>query len=69
MRPQRAVRRQPSCTSAPGETWDGAARRWVGERGFDMALTTAWAEAGARFIGGCCRVGPSAIAAMVRVLS
>lgn len=34
-----------------------------------MALTTAWAEAGARFIGGCCRVGPSAIAAMVRVLS
>ena len=51
-----------------GETWDGAARRWIGEPEFDIALTNAWAEAGASFIGGCCRVGPSAIAAMVRAL-
>ena len=52
-----------------GETWDGAARRWIGEPGFDLALPSAWAEAGAHFIGGCCRVGPAAIAALVRALS
>jgi len=51
-----------------GETWDGAARRWIGDPEFDLALTTAWAEAGAHFIGGCCRIGPSTIAAMVRAL-
>lgn len=52
-----------------GETWDGAARRWIGEPGFDLALPSAWAEGGAHFIGGCCRVGPAAIAALVRALS
>lgn len=51
-----------------GETWDGAARRWAGEPGFDTALTGSWAEAGARFIGGCCRVGPAGIAAIARSL-
>lgn len=51
-----------------GEIWDGAARRWTGEHGFDAALTSSWADAGARFIGGCCRVGPAAIAAIVRAL-
>ncbi|WP_228484549.1 homocysteine S-methyltransferase [Microbacterium cremeum] len=51
-----------------GETWDGAARRWIGEPEFDPALPPAWAEAGAHFIGGCCRIGPAAIAAMVRAL-
>lgn len=51
-----------------GETWDGAARRWVGEAEFDLALTAAWADAGAQFIGGCCRVGPATISAIARVL-
>jgi homocysteine S-methyltransferase len=51
-----------------GEIWDGAARRWVGEPEFDTALTNSWAEAGARFIGGCCRVGPAAIAGIARAL-
>ncbi|MBW9119619.1 homocysteine S-methyltransferase [Microbacterium trichothecenolyticum] len=51
-----------------GETWDGAARRWVGDPEFDLAPTTAWVDAGARFIGGCCRVGPAAIAAIARAL-
>ncbi|MDQ7878504.1 homocysteine S-methyltransferase [Microbacterium sp. QXD-8] len=54
--------------SNSGETWDGAARRWIGDPEFDLALTTAWAEAGAHFIGGCCRIGPSTIAAMARAL-
>lgn len=51
-----------------GETWDGAARRWVGDPAFDLSVTRDWAESGARFIGGCCRIGPSTIAAMVRAL-
>jgi homocysteine S-methyltransferase len=51
-----------------GETWDAAARRWIGDAGFDGALPVAWAEAGARFIGGCCRVGPSEIAGIARAL-
>lgn len=45
-----------------GEVWDGAARRWIGEPGFDTGLTRAWVDAGARFVGGCCRIGPAAIA-------
>lgn len=51
-----------------GETWDGAARRWIGEPGFDAALTSSWIAAGARFVGGCCRVGPAAIAAIARAV-
>ncbi|MCH6231827.1 homocysteine S-methyltransferase [Microbacterium sp. CFH 31415] len=51
-----------------GETWDGEARRWVGEAGFDPALAVAWADAGSMFIGGCCRIGPSAIAEIAREL-
>ena len=51
-----------------GETWDGVARRWVGEPGFDMTLPAAWADDGSTFIGGCCRIGPSAIAEMSQAL-
>jgi homocysteine S-methyltransferase len=45
-----------------GEAWDGAARRWVGRSGFDVELAVAWVAAGARYVGGCCRVGPGDIA-------
>lgn len=45
-----------------GEVWDGAARRWTGEPGFETVLARAWVDAGARFVGGCCRIGPGAIA-------
>jgi homocysteine S-methyltransferase len=49
-----------------GQAWDATARRWDGvtER-FDPADACAsWRDAGARFLGGCCRVGPAAIAGM-----
>ncbi len=49
-----------------GETWDGTARRWIGEPEFDAALTRSCAEAGARFSGGCCRVGPAGLAGIER---
>ncbi|WP_433675046.1 homocysteine S-methyltransferase [Microbacterium gorillae] len=51
-----------------GETWDGDARRWFGSSAFDPSLPASWADAGATFIGGCCRVGPASIAAMAQAL-
>ncbi len=51
-----------------GESWDGAARRWVGEAGFSTDMVEGWLGAGARLIGGCCRVGPAEIAAMTQVV-
>ena len=51
-----------------GEIWDAEARRWVGDAGFDAAMTRSWVEAGAAFVGGCCRVGPAEIAEIARGL-
>lgn len=47
-----------------GEQWDAASRRWTGSSGFDLDLATGWVTDGARLVGGCCRVGPSAIAGL-----
>jgi S-methylmethionine-dependent homocysteine/selenocysteine methylase len=44
-----------------GESWDAAARAWRKESTFDAGLVHSWIDAGARLIGGCCRVGPDAI--------
>ena len=43
-----------------GERWDG--RSWVGRSRFSARLASQWFAAGARIIGGCCRVGPADIA-------
>ncbi len=51
-----------------GETWDGVARRWTGAMGFDVALAGDWVAAGARYVGGCCRVGPDDIARLAGLL-
>jgi len=45
-----------------GERWDARHRAWTGLSRFSAQLATQWVAAGARIIGGCCRVGPSAIA-------
>ncbi|MGW2590813.1 homocysteine S-methyltransferase [Streptomyces sp. NPDC001515] len=47
-----------------GERWDARRRAWTGGTTFSPALLPAWREAGARLIGGCCRVGPGAIASL-----
>jgi homocysteine S-methyltransferase len=47
-----------------GETWDGAARRWRGSPDFSPDAVGAWVAAGARLVGGCCRVGPAQIGAI-----
>lgn len=51
-----------------GEEWDAAARSWRGRPTFDPARVKAWREAGARLIGGCCRVGPDRIAELAGVV-
>jgi homocysteine S-methyltransferase len=44
-----------------GEGWDAAARDWTGTPAFEPRASQAWTSAGARLVGGCCRVGPSDI--------
>ncbi|MEU2249919.1 homocysteine S-methyltransferase [Streptomyces sp. NPDC019224] len=50
-----------------GEHWDADAGAWTGGATFDPARAVGWQEAGARLIGGCCRVGPAAIAGLAGV--
>ncbi|WP_435244552.1 homocysteine S-methyltransferase [Streptomyces sioyaensis] len=71
----RAVRLAAQITGKPvvvypnsGESWDAAARAWCGSTAFDADRVAAWAADGARLIGGCCRVGPDAIAAVAAAL-
>ncbi|GGS25649.1 homocysteine S-methyltransferase [Streptomyces aureoverticillatus] len=45
-----------------GETWDPATRSWHGPARFTAGQVAGWRRSGARLIGGCCRVGPGAIA-------
>ncbi|VBA40862.1 Homocysteine S-methyltransferase [Mycobacterium attenuatum] len=45
-----------------GEHWDRRRRSWVGPRRFSSELATRWIAAGARIVGGCCRVRPADIA-------
>lgn len=51
-----------------GERWDAESRRWVGSSSFDVGEVLAWVAAGARLVGGCCRVGPDQISAIDRLL-
>ncbi|HEX4787185.1 MAG TPA: homocysteine S-methyltransferase [Actinospica sp.] len=44
-----------------GEVWDAGARAWRESSTFDPGRVRTWIEAGARLVGGCCRVGPEAI--------
>lgn len=52
-----------------GERWDARARGWQGDMAFDPAWAVGWAEAGARLVGGCCRVGPATIGALADTLA
>ncbi|MFI6685857.1 homocysteine S-methyltransferase [Streptomyces sp. NPDC050485] len=65
----RAVPLAASVTGKPvvvypnsGERWDAARRGWVGAGTFDPGRLRDWRSAGARLVGGCCRVGPAEIA-------
>ena len=51
-----------------GERWDATARRWTGDRTAVAALVDGWLDAGARLVGGCCRVGPEEITEVARAV-
>lgn len=51
-----------------GEAWDAEARAWTGRSTFGAEQVAGWRAAGARLIGGCCRVGPEGIAGIARVV-
>ncbi|MFK0179418.1 homocysteine S-methyltransferase [Streptomyces xanthochromogenes] len=64
----RAVPLAASVTGKPvvvypnsGERWDAEGRRWAGGATFDAGRVGEWLAAGARLVGGCCRVGPAEI--------
>ncbi|MGW3099776.1 homocysteine S-methyltransferase [Streptomyces sp. NPDC001102] len=52
-----------------GEAWDAGARAWDGRSSFTPEEVTGWRASGARLIGGCCRVGPEAIAGIAAALT
>ncbi|MEU9570789.1 homocysteine S-methyltransferase [Streptomyces massasporeus] len=51
-----------------GETWNAEARAWAGRSTFTTGQVKGWQQAGARLIGGCCRVGPAGIAGIAGAL-
>jgi homocysteine S-methyltransferase len=51
-----------------GESWDAGARTWTGPATFSPARVTSWLAAGARLVGGCCRVGADQIGALAKAL-
>jgi homocysteine S-methyltransferase len=51
-----------------GERWDAAARSWTGTGGADPDAVPGWVAAGARLVGGCCRVRPAGITGIAAAL-
>lgn len=52
-----------------GEAWDAGARAWSGDSQFHPEQVTRWTRAGARLVGGCCRVSPADIAALAATVA
>ncbi|HET9876173.1 MAG TPA: homocysteine S-methyltransferase [Mycobacterium sp.] len=51
-----------------GERWDAQRRTWVGSPCFAAESVPQWVAAGARIVGGCCRVRPADIAELARAV-
>ena len=52
-----------------GQGWNAVTRSWEGRSAFDPADVAAWVAAGARLVGGCCRVGTADITALRAALT
>ncbi|MFE9452309.1 homocysteine S-methyltransferase [Streptomyces sp. NPDC006739] len=72
---ERAVETAARVTGKPvvvypnsGEAWDADGRTWTGRSSFAAEQVAGWRASGARLIGGCCRVGPAAIAGIAGAL-
>ncbi|WP_406372367.1 homocysteine S-methyltransferase [Streptomyces sp. NBC_01550] len=73
---ERAVETAAEVTGKPvvvypnsGERWDSEDRVWTGGATFDPGRVRGWQAAGARLVGGCCRVGPASIAKLAELLA
>jgi homocysteine S-methyltransferase len=52
-----------------GESWDGPRRAWDGRKQLPgQRLVASWVAAGARIVGGCCRVRPADIAGVAQAI-
>jgi homocysteine S-methyltransferase len=52
-----------------GERWDAQRRTWIGPSRFSAQRASQWVSAGARIVGGCCRVRPADIAELAKVVA
>jgi homocysteine S-methyltransferase len=52
-----------------GESWDAHRRAWAGRSQHLAWQPERWVDAGARIVGGCCRVRPADIAQIAGILS
>lgn len=52
-----------------GEGWDERRRWWTGPVRYDPGRVGDWLGAGARLVGGCCRVGPGTVAAIASAVA
>jgi homocysteine S-methyltransferase len=52
-----------------GERWDDQRRTWIGPSRFSAQRAAQWIAAGARIVGGCCRVRPADIAELAKVVT
>jgi homocysteine S-methyltransferase len=53
-----------------GESWDSVAHQWGGASAtLDIDAASRWVTAGARYVGGCCRVGSVDIARLAGALA
>ncbi len=52
-----------------GQSWNATTRAWEGRSAFSAHDVSAWVAAGARLVGGCCRVGPGDISALRATLA
>ena len=51
-----------------GQGWDAVHRCWTGSAAFDPVQVHEWVDAGARLVGGCCRIGPAVISSIAATL-
>lgn len=51
-----------------GERWDPVTRCWTGDAADVATYVDGWLDAGARLVGGCCRVGPDEITAVAQAV-
>jgi homocysteine S-methyltransferase len=51
-----------------GEEWDARRRAWTGQPAYSADQPRQWVAAGARIVGGCCRIRSADIAELARAL-